>query len=313
MTHRIKNHSRRQLIKGAAALSLGSGLSSCSSVSEIGDTPKLQNGDFLIEVDDIKMYCEVSGQGPLLINQTGVWLSSIAGEDALLRPWINELTKHFRVLSFDARGQGKTTLGDGPISYGRLAADTVRLMDALNIPSAHFFGHSDGGCIQLELLLHFSDRVKSATLAGTPPNHQSYVPSLREAFDRWFKDATADNAQFRDLEGSPLSSDALNEMRQYYANNSPHPEKFEKVMRQQRRCWSTEPNISFKQLSIINKPVLVINAGSDPYIPTESMQTMAAAIPNAERVDYPDLTHDLTPFMGDIASAVADFVGGRSE
>lgn len=308
------NLSRRQLAHFAGLLMLGSGmsLSGCSLTNVINRQPTLRSGSFYKRIDDIDMYCEISGTGPLLINQTGVWLSSISGEDSHLRPWINELEKHFTVLTFDARGQGKTTLGNGPISYGRLAADTVRLMDMLDIPSAHFFGHSDGGCIQLELLLHFSDRVKTATLVGTSPNHQLYAPSLADAFDRWLEDAVAGNSQFRDLEGTLLSTEVINQTRQLYAKYSPHPEKFDEVMRQQRRCWSTEPNISLKQLSIIDRPVLVVNAGSDPYIPAESMQALAAAIPGAERVDFSELTHDLTPFMADIATSTASFIAKQT-
>lgn len=302
--------SRRNMIQAASSLALGSSilLSGCSQANVLPKPKELPHGSFYKRVDDIDMYCEVSGQGPLLINQTGAWIGSISGENSVVRPWITELEKRFTVLTFDARGQGRTTLGKGPVSYGRLAADTVRLMDVLGIPSAHFFGHSDGGCIQLDLLLHFSDRVKTSTLVGTPYNHQSYTASLRHSFDRWFNNSVNESNVFHDLEGKPITTEALNAGRQAYAKTSPHPDKYDEVLRQQRRCWSTEPNISMKQLSIIDRPALVVNAGSDPYIPTESMQALAAAIPNARRIDLPDLTHDISPFMHEIAEATSNFI-----
>ena len=305
------NSSRRHLIKAAGILALAPTVTQAggSQNKTIKTHAALPRGKFFQQVGDITMYCEVSGQGPLIILQTGAWMtSSIDNTQWPMRPWIDELSKHFTVLTFDARGQGKTTLGQGPISYGRFAADTVRLLDVLGIKSAHFIGHSDGGCVQLDLLLHFSDRVKSSTLVGTPNNHQAYSQSLQTAFDISFKEMLAGNGVFVDLQGQPYTPQAWDAMRRDYAVYSSHPDQFEEVMRQNRRCWATEPNISIKQLACIERPVLVINSGKDPFIPTESLQILAASIPGAERFDIPELTHDISPFIKEVSKAAADFI-----
>lgn len=308
MQENIQDHSRRLLIKtGALALTLGGGSAACAHKQVIEGPPILPRGSFFKQVDDIEVYCEVSGQGPLMIMQAGAWPTSSIS-DPSRRSWSEPLAEKFTVLAFDARGCGKTSLGQGPISYGRIAADTARLMDVLGIADAHFIGHSDGGCIQLDMLLHFSERVKTATLLGAAYNHQAYSDSLQTLFNLWLKDMVERKTVFRDIEGEPYSEEAWSEMRQQYTLVSPHPEKFEDVMRQQRRCWSTEPNISINQLSSIERPVLVINSGRDPYIPTASMQKLAASIPNAERFDLPEMTHDIIPFMEDITLAASRFI-----
>ena len=310
------NVSRRHLVKTAGSLVFASGVAQAGlgKKQHAEKNVPLPRGKFFKQVDDITMYCEVSGQGPLIILQTGAWMTSSIDNTDVMRPWIDELGKYFTVLTFDARGQGKTTLGQGPISYGRFAADTVRLLDVLGIKSAHFIGHSDGGCVQLDLLLHFSDRVKTSTLVGTANNHQAYSQSLQTAFDISFKEMAAGNGIFVDLEGQPYTLQAWDAMRRDYAAYSPHPDQFDEVMRQNRRCWATEPNISIKQLACIERPVLVINSGKDPFIPAENLKILAASIPGAERFDIPELTHDITPFIKEVSKAAADFIakGGTS-
>ncbi|MDB9724462.1 alpha/beta hydrolase [bacterium] len=279
----------------------------CVDTSLIEQKKLLADGAFYQAVGDIQMFCEVRGEGPLIIHQTGAWLGSFV--DSWIPALVDALSKHFTVLTFDARGQGKTTLGSGPISYGRFAADTIGLMDALDIPCAHFIGHSDGGCVQLDLLLNFSERIKTATLLGTAYNHSAYSQSLQLTFDVWLDEVKSGSTHFSDMTGVPHTLESLQTINQLYLSCAPEPDKWEEVMRQNRRCWATEPDISLRQLAAIERPVLVINAGKDPYIPTESMQQLASAIPNAECLHLPEMTHDVTPFVNDIALAVSNFVG----
>ena len=302
------NKIRRRVIK-FGALAMGSLPSIVAGNQQIYNKSYacLPVGGFFKKVDDIEVYCEIAGKGPLLIMQAGVWpTSSISDPDR--RRLVAPLAKKFTVLAFDARGCGKTTLGRGPISYGRIAADTVRLMDVLELPTANFIGHSDGGCIQLSLLLHFSERIKTATLLGTAYSHHAYSDALQSSLHIWYEDMLNAKPNFVDLKGKAYLEESWSELFQKYSSLSPHPEKFSEVMRQQRRCWATEPNISIRQLSSIDRPVLVINAGKDAYIPTASMLMLAKAIPNSALVDFPELTHDITPYMEEISSATASFV-----
>ena len=66
----------------------------------------------------------------------------------------------------DSRGQGNSTDGAGPITFGRVAFDAVRLLDHLGITRAHVVGHSSGAIAGLHLLVDFPDRVKTVTLLG---------------------------------------------------------------------------------------------------------------------------------------------------
>ena len=53
---------------------------------------------------------------------------------------VPELSKHFRVLRYDTRGHGKSSIPDGEYRFEQLAGDIAELLDSLGIARAHFCG-----------------------------------------------------------------------------------------------------------------------------------------------------------------------------
>src|SRR5277367_6990159 len=80
---------------------------------------------------------------------------------------IPALTQKFRVLRYDSRGHGLSEVTPGPYTIAGLAQDVVGLLDALQIPSAHYCGLSIGGLIGQWLGIHAAKRFKSLTLCNT--------------------------------------------------------------------------------------------------------------------------------------------------
>ena len=275
--------------------------SASAAASVAGELP---DGEIEVDVDDFRMFGKVEGEGPLLIHQTGIWTFSAV---AMLAPINAALAKHFTVLTMDCRGQGASTLGEGPTTYSRAAADTARLMDVLDIDNAHFFGVSDGGCIQLELLLDFEERVRSSTLCGTPYSHDAYTPELQATFKKWHEAMLADSDDFYGLTDVPHSPEVLEAMRAQYAAVSPHPEKFIEVMKGQRRCWATEPDVSLRRLTAIRRPVLVVSTAADEYIPKSAFDALEDAIPGSQSVSFDDMTHNPLTHADQIAAAMVEF------
>lgn len=62
-----------------------------------------------------------------------------------------------------------------------MAKDTVALMDALGIKSAHLVGASMGGMIAQEVTLSFPDRVRSLTSIMSTTGNPRVPPPSREA------------------------------------------------------------------------------------------------------------------------------------
>jgi len=114
------------------------------------------------KVNDIEIAYQIQGSGePLFL---------IGGYTMVKESWelqVAELKTQFRVITFDNRGVGETTLPSEPFSIVDMAADTVGLMDALDIDAAHIFGVSMGGLIAQTLALDYPDRVKKMALGCT--------------------------------------------------------------------------------------------------------------------------------------------------
>lgn len=80
---------------------------------------------------------------------------------------IEALSKHFRVLRYDMRGHGASSVPAGAYSLDRLGRDVIELLDALDIERVHFLGLSLGGFVGQWLGIHAPDRIDRLVLANT--------------------------------------------------------------------------------------------------------------------------------------------------
>lgn len=80
---------------------------------------------------------------------------------------IPALTRHFRVLRYDYRGHGASSVPQGPYSLDRLGGDVLELMDGLGVERAHFLGLSLGGIVGQWLGVHAPQRIGRLILSNT--------------------------------------------------------------------------------------------------------------------------------------------------
>ncbi len=83
------------------------------------------------------------------------------------RPFLSPLEESFKCVVFDNRGMGLSGPAEMPFTTADLAGDTVGLLDALGIESAHVVGISMGGMIAQELALAHPERIRTLTLGAT--------------------------------------------------------------------------------------------------------------------------------------------------
>src|SRR5260370_4632227 len=83
-------------------------------------------------------------------------------------PVMPELTRAFRVVRYDHRGQGGSPSPRGPYSMADLGADAVALLDRLGIERASFCGLSLGGMVAFGPSTQLPDRLHTLALP-TPP------------------------------------------------------------------------------------------------------------------------------------------------
>ena len=115
-----------------------------------------------VRLDDADLHVEQRGSGPALLLVPGI--PAVAGDWATLA---EPLSERRRVIAYDNRGSGGSTVTPGPYSTAQLAADAVGLLDRLGIERADVFGISMGGMIAQELALGWPDRVRRLILGCT--------------------------------------------------------------------------------------------------------------------------------------------------
>lgn len=116
----------------------------------------------LYDIGGAEIYTESCGEGePLFL------IAGLGGRGEFWRNQIPVLSQHYRVTIHDHRGVGNSTAAPVVSSSQEMAEDVVRLMEAMDISSAHIIGHSTGGAIGQHLAVSHSDRVRSLILSAS--------------------------------------------------------------------------------------------------------------------------------------------------
>jgi 3-oxoadipate enol-lactonase len=117
-----------------------------------------------VEVQGEQFHCRVDGPAAapvvVLSNSLGTNLAMWDGQ-------MPALTPRFRVMRYDTRGHGSSVISPGGYAIDTLGRDVLGLLDALNIPRAHFCGLSMGGAIGMWLALNAPERIDRLVLADT--------------------------------------------------------------------------------------------------------------------------------------------------
>ena len=126
--------------------------------------PEVQSS---VEVDGVEIGYEVFGSGPGTILLTPAW--AIVSS----RYWkaqVPYLARRFRVITFDARGSGRSGRPEDPALYGRDVRDALAVLDATGTERALLAGLSLGAATALYTAALHPDRVAGViALAPTVP------------------------------------------------------------------------------------------------------------------------------------------------
>lgn len=116
-------------------------------------------------VNGVNIYYELHGPegAPVLVLNNGIIMNAATS-------WVHQtraLSKQYRLLQYDCRGQGQSDHPEGSYSMEVHADDLSALLDALNIEKAHIAGISYGGEVAQAFALKYPDKVKSLILMDT--------------------------------------------------------------------------------------------------------------------------------------------------
>jgi pimeloyl-ACP methyl ester carboxylesterase len=115
-----------------------------------------------IKVHDVELACRDEGWGAPLILLHAFPLTQRMWDEQVM-----EFAARQRVVTFDWRGFGLSTLGDGSSTMEVFADDLAGLMDALAIEQATVCGLSMGGYAAFAFYRKYAERVAALILADT--------------------------------------------------------------------------------------------------------------------------------------------------
>jgi pimeloyl-ACP methyl ester carboxylesterase len=153
-------YSQGQIINDTSpSLSSSSSFQSKPSILDNMPSQKITVGDINIAYKQIGK----AGAKPIIL---------ITGAGATTDMWnpllLEKLTSaNYKVIIFENRGVGESTVGTKEFSISQFANDTWGLLDALRISKADVLGWSMGGFIAQQLALTYPDKVDNLILYAT--------------------------------------------------------------------------------------------------------------------------------------------------
>ena len=118
----------------------------------------------VVRHDHVSHHYEIDGsdKAPCLI------LSNALGTSLeLWAPQLPVLADHFKLLRYDGRGHGRSSIASGACTVAKFGEDVIALMDHAGIMRAHFCGIALGGMVGLWLAGHHPTRIDRLIVSNT--------------------------------------------------------------------------------------------------------------------------------------------------
>jgi 3-oxoadipate enol-lactonase len=229
-----------------------------------------------IKTDDgCTIHVETEGRqdGPVLT------LSNSLGTN--LHMWDDQApawSRHFRLVRYDRRGHGKSSVPKGPYTMERLGRDVLAVLDALGIAKINWCGLSMGGMVGQWLGANAPNRVDKLILSNTScyfPDKaiwEGRIKTVREKglsamvdtnMERWF------TKQFREC-----NPQAMAKMREMFLATKPDG---------YIGCGEAIRDMDHRPLlAKISAPTMVIAGKHDPATTLEANEFIREHIPGAQ-------------------------------
>jgi pimeloyl-ACP methyl ester carboxylesterase len=206
--------------------------------------------------------------------------------------WQETLTQAgYRVVGLDCRGHGKSDKPHDPAAYAleKMAADVLRLMDHLDIRTAHYVGYSMGARSGLQALLDFSPRLSRVVLGGV-----GWGGAFGEAQEI-----------ARAMRGEPTTSDVA---KSFYDFARARPENDLEAL---AACiLGPQPEPHPERLAAITNPVLVV-VGQNDDIAVDA-ERLVESIPNARLVTIAGRNHMSAVPAREFKDSALEFLGAEN-
>jgi pimeloyl-ACP methyl ester carboxylesterase len=257
-----------------------------------------------VEVENGRLYYDVSGKGRPLVLIHGAWVSH-----EWWRWQVPELSCQYQVLSLDVRGHGQSSPLQGAYSVVGFTRDIEIFFQKVGIEEAALIGWSMGGMISMQYCLNHPSKVKALVLISTRGHRNPYFKlkvlfhhlqarlSLMVNFTSPRKYDRAAH-RFPDESRAWLKREVSNMLsptvpKQVFdwviaeLTNKPR----ENYLEIAKSIWSWEAG---EELRRINVSTLIMAGEKDSWMPTRFSHLLHSTIPNSRLVIVENTGHYLS-------------------
>jgi 3-oxoadipate enol-lactonase len=232
-----------------------------------------------VELKDLRTHYALTGD----MDSVLVLSNSLGTDFSMWDTQISELQLRFRILRYDTRGHGQSSVTPGDYTIEQISRDVLGLLDSLGLDRVHFCGLSMGGMIGMWLGIHAPNRLhrlvlcNTAARIGTTEIWNTRIAAARKhgmksvaaaVIERWF------TPEFRASHADQVAR------AQQMLENSP-PAGY-------AACCAAIRDMDLREaVARIEIPTLAIYGGRDPVIPVSDAQFLAQQICGSESVELP--------------------------
>ena len=237
-----------------------------------------------------------------------VFSNSLGTNLSMWEPQVSALRGDFRILRYDTRGHGLSGVAPGPYTQEQLGSDILALMDAIEIPRAHFCGLSMGGQVGIWLGANAPQRFARLVLCdtaahiGNPEIWNARIAAIRaggmpaivsETVERWFTP--------RFIAQAP---EVVASVRRMILDTPPQGYI--------ACCEAIRDADLTGQASRINVPTLAISGTHDPATPPAQGRLLASMIRGARYLEFDAAHLSNIEAAPEFTAAVRDFLSAAA-
>jgi pimeloyl-ACP methyl ester carboxylesterase len=241
--------------------------------------------------DGTRIRAIAAGDGPTIVFAHGY--------GATLQEWNviwSLLGNEYRLIAYDQRGHGRSTIGADGISSAAMAGDLAAVLEYFDVRDGVLIGHSMGGFLSLIFLLDHPDAARAhlqhaiimASFAGDvgrgAPQTRLQIPLIQSGImERMAQTETYGWAFTASLAGARPAPAIVETYRRLFA--AQHHRPLVPIL----RAFLAESYYS--RLGEITLPCTVVYGLSDKTTPALHSETIAQGIPSAQLVRVPAAGH----------------------
>ncbi len=269
-------------------------------------------------IRDIKLSYRIYGDGFPVI-----FIHGYGAKKEIWKPQVAEISKNFKVVTFDLRGTGESDRPNIPYTMKMMAEDVNELAEFLNIKEVHIIGRSFGGMIAQNFALLYPEKVDKLVLIATnygrmdtewveiPKNGRlEEIETLKQDPLKAFKQKSKwlFHLKFRkEMERNPTKKfyDVFS-MEDLIKESKINPSRPQDIINQ---AEAMKTHYTFDKLGEIKHKTLLIAASHDRQTPVSIMEEMNKKMPNSELKIINEAGHFMTlSRASEVNKVILDFL-----